>query len=101
MYNATKLKYFKNRYENDETFRNKQLEYMKVKVICTDCGKSISRSNMVKHKSTKWHQRLIQEKVNKLNEVKIQQEINRLKNIIEQLKATHNTDQYENVLLDV
>lgn len=76
---------FKNRYNNDERFKKKQLEYMKAKVICPDCQKLISRSNMIKHRSRKWHKQLIDDR-------QVKQELEKLKNIIEQLKNNTNSD---------
>lgn len=94
MYNATKLEYFKNRYNNDADFRKKQLDYLKSKIVCSDCGKTISRSNITKHKNRKWHRQLIAER-------QTQMEIDKLKSVIEELRKSTTNEQYENILINV
>lgn len=42
-------------YYSDPAFREKHLKYVREKVICKECGKMYSRSNISNHKKTKKH----------------------------------------------
>jgi hypothetical protein len=56
--NKTVKKTFKSYYADDE-FRLKHLLRLKEKIPC-ECGKSISRSNMLKHQNTKVHKKFME-----------------------------------------
>ncbi len=54
-------KRFKDYYINPE-FRARHLSYMMEKVQCPDCGLTVSRCNMSKHKSSKRHIQIVKGK---------------------------------------
>jgi hypothetical protein len=48
------FKTFKERYNSDEEYRKKHLEYIKAKVPC-ECGMMVARNNTTKHRETNRH----------------------------------------------
>lgn len=48
---------FKIRYDNDNEFRDNHLKYLKTKIKCDGCGKSVARSGMIRHKQSNWHKK--------------------------------------------
>jgi len=57
--------YFKQRYDSDPEYKQKHLAYLKEPVEC-ECGISISRTNMIKHKGTTKHANKMAEKNQKV-----------------------------------
>jgi|SRR5690606_38069210 len=48
---------FKDRYNNDDNFREKHLAYIQEYTMCDDCNRLILRCNMSRHKKTNIHKR--------------------------------------------
>lgn len=52
---------FKIKYNNDQTFKEKHLKYIKEKITC-ECGKKLSRSNLSSHRKSKLHLNIVNKK---------------------------------------
>jgi hypothetical protein len=48
---------FKSKYDDDPEFREAHLAYIKEKVKCSGCGKSVTRCNMTRHKRSNLHKK--------------------------------------------
>ena len=63
---------FKQRYDNDEEYKKKHLEYINERIPC-ECGKQITRVYMAKHLSLPKHkrdlERLNNNNINDINEI--------------------------------
>ena len=83
--------YMKNYYLKNKT---KHLEYMAEKIKC-DCGKSVGRCYLAKHKRTEIH-------CKKMEEIKFQAPDNELINILKEiLKDENKTEEFKNKILNL
>ncbi len=70
---------FKEYYDSNPEFREKHLNKLRERIIC-ECGKSVARSNLSRHKKTTLHIKHLNCKTNELAETK--KKLRRLERII-------------------
>ncbi len=71
---------FKTRYNEDAEFRENHLAYIKEKVKCTGCGRSVTRCNMTRHKRSNLHKKNLINTANVDELEKHKKKINRIYN---------------------
>lgn len=81
---------FKEYYSSNPEFQQKHRDYVRQKIVCPDCNKEVSRSNLSAHKRAKKHAKYMNKNVQQNTDSDLKKEIDQLKSKIESLESLIN-----------